>query len=186
MEAVPRGWKPKPSPKAQRATIRTVPTSRVRLRHQVAEPRTTTLISHPRNSADVPLDRHFPDGRGPSPSVGSGTTLGALKAKFPPSERGRARPDARHGGPARLQVLSRLTAAPRGRTPGAARPPAALRGTLRASAWGWVRRPQPRDAIEEAAEQLARHRHLRHLENRVVAVADDLRPDLHHLLPQAG
>src|SRR5262249_44289075 len=79
---------------------------------------------------------------------------------------------------------------PDGATPrthaGRSSTPAALRNTLRASAWGRVWRPQPRDAIEEAAEQLPRHRHLRHLEDEVAAVRNHLRADLDDLLPQRG
>src|SRR5439155_9654897 len=55
-----------------------------------------------------------------------------------------------------LRAPSGLTAAPRGRTPGAARPRLPSVATLRASAWGQVRRPQPRDPVQDAAKQLAR------------------------------
>src|SRR6266850_515806 len=118
-----------------------------------------------------------------------------LRAWIPPSwprrqglsafwagERG---PRRSHGGPGRFRAASGLTAARRGRTPAAARPRAALRYILRASAWGGVCWPQPRGAIEDAAEQLSRHRDFGHLEDEVAAVRDHLRPDLHHLLAQA-
>ena len=51
-----------------------------------------------------------------------------------------------------------------------------LRCSLRAAAWSRVWRTQPRDPVENATEQLARHRHLRHLEDQVAAVGHDLRP----------
>src|SRR5215472_12647447 len=47
--------------------------------------------------------------------------------EFPHSGWGREGFDARHGGPGRLRAAFGLTTAPRGRTPGAARPPAACR-----------------------------------------------------------
>src|SRR5262249_56684846 len=40
--------------------------------------------------------------------------------------------------------------------------------------------------VEDATEQFARHRHLGHLEHEIAAVGDDLRPDPHDLLAQAG
>src|SRR5438046_6648123 len=64
--------------------------------------------------------------------------------------------------------------------------PAAFRCTLRESAWGRVGRSQPRDPVQDAAEQLTRYRHLRHLEDEVAAVRDHLRADLDHLLPERG
>src|SRR5215470_792476 len=64
--------------------------------------------------------------------------------------------------------------------------PAACRCPLRASAWDRVWQPQPRDPVEEVAEQLARHGNLGHLEDRVPAVGDYLRADLDHLLSQRG
>src|SRR5437773_7465242 len=80
------------------------------------------------------LNGHFPSGRGPSPSPGLDTALATSQARV------FWRGDARHGGPGRLRAASALTTAPRGRTPGAARPPAAFRCPLRASAWRRVRR----------------------------------------------
>src|SRR5262249_4611282 len=106
--------------------------------------------------------------------------------EFPHSGWGREGFDARRGGPGRLRAASGLTTAPRGRTPGAARPPAACRCPLRASAWDRLWQPQPRDPVEEVAEQLARHGHLGHLEDRVPPVGDYLRADLDHLLSQRG
>jgi hypothetical protein len=44
----------------------------------------------------------------------------------------------------------------------------------------------PAIPMEEAPEQRARHRHLGHLEPEGAPVRDDLRADLHHLLPEAG
>jgi hypothetical protein len=61
-----------------------------------------------------------------------------------------------------------------------------LRCSLRASAWSRVWRTQPRVPVENATEQLARHRHLRHLEDQVAAVGDYFRADLDHLLSQRG
>ena len=48
------------------------------------------------------------------------------------------------------------------------------------------RRPQPGDQRQDVGEQLPRHRHLRHVEGDVAAVADDLGTDLDQLLAQAG
>ena len=46
--------------------------------------------------------------------------------------------------------------------------------------------PQPSDSVQEAAEQLARHGDLGHLEDEVAAVRDYLCANLDHLLPQRG
>src|SRR5262249_19509162 len=125
----------------------------------------------------------FPRWTGPIPVSGPGYRPRDLENKdLPPSGWGREGLDARHGGPGRLRAASGLTTAPRGHTPGAARLPAAFRYPLRASAWGGVWRPQPCDPVEEAAEQLAGHGNLGHLEDEVAAVGDHLRADLHHLL----
>ena len=67
-----------------------------------------------------------PGGRGRS--TGAGQYRHGF-SRFRPHGRHTCR-DARHGGPGRLQAPSGLTVAPRGRTPGAARPPAAVRSTL--------------------------------------------------------
>src|SRR4029450_5041674 len=109
----------------------------------------------PHDAVPAPgIDRHFPDGRGPSVSLGVETALVTSRARVFCCR------GARHGSPGGLRAPAGLTAAPGGRTPGAARPPAALRDTLRASKWGRLWWPQPRDPSEEAAEQLTRHRHL--------------------------
>ena len=79
-----------------------------------------------------------------------------------------------------------MTWAPHGRTPGASRHPVPLLPAHRASAWSQVRRAQPPDPVEDAAEQLAGHRDLGHLEHEVTPVGHDLGADLHHLLPQGG
>lgn len=81
----------------------------------------------------------FPDGRSPSPSRSRDTALGGPEGKdFPPSGRGREGLDLRHGGPV-------FAIRPDGGTPrthsGRSSTPAAFRCTLRASAWGRVRRP---------------------------------------------
>src|SRR5262249_61685688 len=59
-----------------------------------------------RVSLHMPLIRHFPDGRGPSPSMGSDTALATSQA------RGFCRRDARPRGPGRLRAASGLTTAP--------------------------------------------------------------------------
>ena len=119
-----------------------------------------------------------------SRSQGLDTALGTRSFRLLGA--GRDGLDARRAGPERLRGAVRPDGRTRGRTPGAARPPAAFRCTLRALAWGWVWWTKPCDPLQDAAEQLARHRHLRHLEDHVAAMGDHLRADLHHLLPQRG
>ena len=46
---------------------------------------------------------------------------------------------------------------------------------------GHPSRAHPGNPIEDASEQLAGHRHLRHLEDQVAVVGDNVRPDLHQL-----
>src|SRR5271169_501119 len=48
------------------------------------------------------------------------------------------------------------------------------------------RRSQGIDHLQDAAEKVLRHRHLGHLEDRVAGVGNDLRANLHELLPKRG
>ncbi len=45
---------------------------------------------------------------------------------------------------------------------------------------------EPLDALQDRCKQLARHRHLGHLERLVLGVQNDFRTDLDQLLPQRG
>src|SRR5262245_2607357 len=126
------------------------------------------------------LNRHFPDGWGPSPSLGLDTAHATSQARV------FWRRDACNGGLGHLRAPFGLTAAPEDALRAQLDPRLPLRCTLRASAWGWVWRTKPCDPLQDAAEQLTRHRHLGHLENEVATVRDHLRPDLDDLLPQRG
>jgi hypothetical protein len=112
------------------------------------------------------LIRHFPDGRGPSPSRSLVTALATSKAR---AFRHRdARPGLRapcrgHSGRPGQRVTARRGA------PRPPMPPAALAERQHGARSRWS---QPRDPVEDAAEQLARHRDLRPLEDRVAAVGD--------------
>src|SRR5712692_2183927 len=108
------------------------------------------------------MNGHFPDERGPSPS--SSLILPSKAKGFLPLGKGEHPLDGPRRAPGFLPRAFRPTGAAREHPLGAPRPPILLHRARRASAWGWVRRSQPRDPAEDAAEQLPRHRHLRRLE----------------------
>jgi hypothetical protein len=57
-----------------------------------------------------------------------------------------------------------------------------LCGSTLLSAWRRFSCSQIVDHVEDASEQVTRHRDLGYLEDTVAGVGDDLRTDLHHLL----
>ena len=77
--------------------------------------------------------------------------------------------DASHGGRGHLRAPFGLTAAPEDALWAQLDPRLPSVAPFK-SAWGWVWRTKLCDPLQDAAEQLARHRHLRHLKDQVAAV----------------
>jgi hypothetical protein len=136
-----------------------------------------------RRSLPAPSNGHFPDGRDESPfQTVHSPPDSDLASEFWLFETRFGSEACRRGAPRLLLPLAGGRRAYPGRT-------SALQlgeaGGLLGSTSHNARWAEPGDPIGEAPEQLAGHRHLGHLEDEVAPVRDDLRADLHHLLPQA-